>query len=289
MRLGAVSLVLLMAAVAALLWVGLAAAAPPPLPTPPQKPTPKPNPSTLAFTLSPSKLSFTAEVGSFDYQMVTLKNRKNTPLVIDPLTTFSDPNFWDTQAGTCWQWYESLGYEIPAKATCTIQVGFSPKAAGTSSGSMAVYQCETWEVTDAGQITCSSTGFSQKISLSGSAVAPEVALTITAIVFGAPGTPQANTDHPYTVTVLNSGTATADISSVGIQGYYDPTAGTWPGEVGACGVTMTGTLAPGATKDVPVGCSQQPPSGYYLVVKVDAGDNLAESQEGNNIHSIVVP
>jgi hypothetical protein len=104
-------------------------------------------------------------------------------------------------------------------------------------------------------------------------------------------TPTAESPDAYTVTVKNQGASTADLSSVGAQGYYDAVAGTWPGSVAACGSTFTTgtTLAPGSTIDLPVPCTVDPPSGDgWLVVKVDSGDILTEADETNNVTSVAL-
>jgi trimeric autotransporter adhesin len=98
--------------------------------------------------------------------------------------------------------------------------------------------------------------------------------------------------HSYTVTVKNQGTGSANLGGVSVQGYYSPTTGTWPTNDPACGSSFNPgtTLAPGATIDIPVGCSAAPPTGDgYLVVKVDSGGIVAESDETNNIGSFAFP
>jgi hypothetical protein len=110
-------------------------------------------------------------------------------------------------------------------------------------------------------------------------------LIIQAITF----TPTAESPDAYTVTVKNWGASTADLTNVAAQGYYSTTVGTWPTNDPACGSTFNAgtTLAPGATIDLPVGCSYPPgPSDAWLVVKIDFGDALTESDETNNITSV---
>ena len=96
--------------------------------------------------------------------------------------------------------------------------------------------------------------------------------------------------YTYTVTVKNQGASTADLSGVAAQGYYDDVAGTWPGSEAACGNSFNNgtTLAPGATIDLVVGCSAGTTK-EWLVVKIDSGDALDESDETNNIFSLDVP
>jgi len=61
---------------------------------------------------------------------------------------------------------------------------------------------------------------------------------------------------------------------------------------GACGVIMSGSLAPGATIDVVVGCSAAPPpppGEGYLLVHVDITGVVAESDETNNVGAVISP
>jgi hypothetical protein len=102
-------------------------------------------------------------------------------------------------------------------------------------------------------------------------------------------TPTAESPDAYTVTVKNQGVSTADLTNVGAQGYYTATKDDWGNGDPACGSTFVAetTLAPGATIDLPVSCSATPPSGdSWLVVKIDSGDALTESDETNNITSV---
>lgn len=128
-----------------------------------------------AFTLSPSQVTFeaTADVNSFDYEFVTVGTGPRWLVYQNPTTTTGDPVFGDTQAGSCWQNFESLGNRIPGKTTCTIQVGFHSQQAGTFTGQLVVYKCTQWHTDPTfGMILCDATGESKTVDLVGTALPP---------------------------------------------------------------------------------------------------------------------
>ncbi|MGB2874278.1 MAG: CARDB domain-containing protein [Gaiellaceae bacterium] len=110
-------------------------------------------------------------------------------------------------------------------------------------------------------------------------------LTITSIAYP-------NNDlSACTVTVKNIGTGTANLSGVVVQGYYEPDT-TYNSTTGdpAGGTTFSQpTLAPGASVDVTICTGSAPAGDKYLVVKVDATDALAESDETNNVAYKALP
>ncbi len=123
----------------------------------------------------------------------------------------------------------------------------------------------------------------------GSCTLPD--LTVSAIAFTAPS--NFPSPHSYTVTVRNDGAAPANISGVGVQGYYSTTTGAWPTNQPACGTSFNTNLAPlaaGATINIAVGCSTAPGTGdLFLNVKVDnSGNFVVESDETNNVGSTPV-
>lgn len=126
------------------------------------------------FTLSPSPLNISGSVGQPAYGTVTVANSRG-PLVIENPATFSPSTFtdgstvWDTQAGTCWQSYESLGNKIPGHSDCTIQVGFTGTQPGNYTATMVVYQCKSWHTGSAGEIVCDTRGSSLVINVVGHA------------------------------------------------------------------------------------------------------------------------
>jgi hypothetical protein len=246
------------------------------------------------FTLSPSSLSLSAPAGStypddYAFAYVTVTNPTGHPIVIQNPASFDDSHFFDTQTGigSCWQTYEVFGNPIPGKASCTIQVGFHSTTEGTFTGTMTVYRCLSWTLNANGGIQCIDLDGSKTVSLTGTATSALPDLSVDAIAF----TPDLQPDS-YTVTVKNQGTGSADLTGVFVQGYYDPSAGTWPGADPACGTSFSSgtTLAAGATTDIVVSCSLAPgPADAWLNVKVDATDALTESDETNNVGSIALP
>ena len=101
----------------------------------------------------------------------------------------------------------------------------------------------------------------------------------------------------YTVTVKNIGSDTADVTGAAVQGYYTsstdttnfpPPGGPSPPTAGgdpACGATMNGSLAAGASVDVVVSCSLVPTDAAdtNLMVGVDVSNSVAETNENNNV------
>lgn len=236
------------------------------------------------FSLSPDPLNVTAEVGGFGYADVTVRTRG--ALVIQSPAMLGTPTFFDTQAGSCWQTYQAVGDHIPPRSSCTIQVGFHPTSAGTFHDTLTVTRCTEWHESS-GQLVCDTLGQSQTIQVVGVATEPPAALpdlVVQSIAFTAPPN---YPPHSYTVTVLNQGEGPAELSGAGVQGYYSADQELDPAtDSGACGVSMSGTLAAGATTDVPVGCSAPPGDGHaYLLVHVDITNVVAESNDANNIGS----
>jgi hypothetical protein len=124
-----------------------------------------------AFTLSPEVVTLEAPAGagSFDYEMVTLTSGPRWLVYQNPTTT-TDAAFWDTQAGSCWQAYESLGNRIPGKTSCTIQVGFHSDVPGSFTGNLIVYRCLDWHADPTfGVLLCDDLDGSQSIRLVGTA------------------------------------------------------------------------------------------------------------------------
>jgi len=122
-----------------------------------------------AFTLTPSEVQFAADVGSFDFEFVQVGTGPRWLVYAGPASTTAG-QFFDTQAGSCWQVYEAQGKRIPGKTTCTIQVGFSSQGAGTFTGKLVVYRCLDWHVDPTGgMLICDVTGESQSIDLVGTA------------------------------------------------------------------------------------------------------------------------
>ena len=128
------------------------------------------------FDLEPASLEFATTAGpcfpNCDYEWVTVTNNKNKPIAISLPFGPSDPHFWDTQAGSCWQTYEVFGLPIPANGSCTLQVGFASESAGTFTGTLTITRCDTWHTATPGFLECDSLANSQTVQLTGVASSP---------------------------------------------------------------------------------------------------------------------
>lgn len=169
-------------------------------------------------SFSPASLTFSTQaVGSTSTaQTVTLTNTGNTAFAITSLTASAGFGETDTCANT----------SLTVNASCTISVTFSPSAAGAANGSVLVY----------GNVS----GGYATLPLSGTAQGvPNLVLSPTSLAF--PVTPIGATSASQTVTVSNSGTGAAGLTSpVGSPDF--PVAST------TCG----STLAPGGACTVAV-------------------------------------
>jgi hypothetical protein len=154
--------------------------------------------SAPAATLSTTNLTFGDQtVGmTSEAQTVTLSNRGNAPLTIGYISVGGDFG----QTNNC-------GASLPAGATCTINVTFTPADTGTRTGAVT--------------ITDDALGSPRKIDLSGTGVPPHVSVTPPSLDFGNQlvGTPSA----PQTVTLTNNGTETLNISNIATSGDFAQT------------------------------------------------------------------
>ena len=129
------------------------------------------------FSISPTTLSMSASVGTFDYAFVTITTKKKIALE-NPASFGAGSPFFDTQTGSCWQQYGTLGLRIPPKTSCTIQVGFGPSSTGSFTDVMTVYACSAWHLNVAGQLICDAHDGSATVALNGTATpAPACAYT----------------------------------------------------------------------------------------------------------------
>ena len=128
----------------------------------------------VPFTVAPTSLSLAADVGAFDYELVTITTKKRVAVALENPASFGAGSpFFDTQGGTCWQTYGVFGLPIPPRATCTIQVGFASSSAGSFSDVMTVYACAAWHVASpSGFLVCDTRDGSRTVDLSGAATAP---------------------------------------------------------------------------------------------------------------------
>jgi len=149
-------------------------------------------------TATPGALNFgSVATGSTSAaQTVTVSNPTSTAASVSSISTSGDYS----QTNTC-------GSSIAANGSCTVSVKFAPTATGSRSGSLTV---------NAGGIT-------NTVSLSGTGTAPGPVLNTDPGSLSFAGTVVGSSATAQTVTVTNSGTASATVSAVAATGDFSQT------------------------------------------------------------------
>jgi hypothetical protein len=149
-------------------------------------------------TVAPSSLTFASQaVGTPSAaQAVTLSNPGTLAVTISSIAASGD----FSQANNC-------GTSLAVSATCTINVTFTPTAAGTRTGTLT--------------ITDNASGSPQTVSLTGTGAVPTVTVSAPSLTFAgqAVGTASAS----QAVTLSNTGTLAATISSIAASGDFSAT------------------------------------------------------------------
>ncbi|HLO93816.1 MAG TPA: choice-of-anchor D domain-containing protein, partial [Burkholderiaceae bacterium] len=153
-------------------------------------------PSAPVLALGSSALSFSEQVVSTTSaaQTLSVSNTGNAALRLSGLTLSGAAAADFLRDGTC-----AVDSSLVAGASCTVDIRFSPSAAGTRSASLAI----------------ASDGGNGSVTLSGVAVlapAPQAAFSAAALSFGAQTV--GTTSAAQTLTLSNSGTAALSISSL---------------------------------------------------------------------------
>ncbi|HUU14487.1 MAG TPA: choice-of-anchor D domain-containing protein, partial [Terriglobia bacterium] len=178
------------------------------------------------ISLSHSTLVFAAQsVGSVSPpQTITVSSNGDAPLLISNITTTGD----FSQTNTC------VGVTLAVGNTCTIDVIFSPTAAGARTGTLT--------------ITDNTPTSPHVVNLSGSTSVPVVSLSSTSLSFGS--VPIGTTSQAQTVTVTNTGTATLNVASVAISSEFSETntCGAIVATGASCTISITFTPAAGGTR-----------------------------------------
>lgn len=155
-------------------------------------------PSAPTVSFSPSSLTFASQnVGSSSSaQQITLTN-SDAELSISGITIGGSNASDYTQTNTC-------GSGLAAGAICTIDVTFTPSAAGTRTASVSIAD--------------NATGSPQTVSLSGTGttVSPVVSLAPTNITFSSQTV--GTTSSGQNITLTNTGTAALSVTGVSISG-----------------------------------------------------------------------
>jgi len=151
-----------------------------------------------AASVSPSQLTFgSVPVGtSSAANSATLSNNGRSKVTISGVTLTGD----FAQTNTC-------GTSLAAGASCTISVKFSPTATGVRSGTLSIAD--------------SATGSPQRVTLSGTGIAPAASASPNALSFGSQLL--STTSAASVVTLSNAGTASLTISGVTVTGDFAQT------------------------------------------------------------------
>jgi archaellum component FlaF (FlaF/FlaG flagellin family) len=164
--------------------------------------------------LSPTSLSFSGvPVGSTSSaKAVTLTNNGNATLSIS-----------STSASGDFKRSSSCGSSLATRASCTISVTFSPTAQGSRTGTLTV----------------SDNAGTQKVSLSGTGLAPSVKFSPSSLTFEKQR--KGTTSLAQTVRLSNVGKAALTVSGVSASGDFSQTS-TCVGSVavgGSCTISVT--------------------------------------------------
>jgi len=187
-----------------------------PTPVYPPYPVTGVNASPTALTFGPQVTGTTSTA-----QSVTVSNPTSAAASVSSIST-SGPF---AQTNNC-------GSSIAANGSCTVNVTFSPTATGTSTGSLTV---------NAGGVTST-------VSLTGTGTAPGPVLSASPASLSFPSTLVGNTAASQTVTVTNSGTTAATVSSVAATGAFSQTNNCTTIAVnGSCTVTVKFAPTAGGT------------------------------------------
>lgn len=203
-------------------------------------------------------------VGSASDRTVTVSNTGTSNLGLGTLSVTGTG--FSRQGGTCVN-----GQTVAPQASCTVIVRFAPVSAGSVSGNLSI-------PSDDRNVDVSLSG-------TGSITNGNIDLTITSL--SSWKSADNNSAFPVSVTVANRGSSSAGAFTV--KGYFSrdqiPNNGGLPADYLLFTWDVPG-LGAGASlsNSFSVAFSGFPiHSGYYVVVKVDADDAIAEGNEGNNI------
>jgi F5/8 type C domain/Pectate lyase superfamily protein/Abnormal spindle-like microcephaly-assoc'd, ASPM-SPD-2-Hydin len=200
-----------------------------------------PYPSS-GVSVSPSALNFgsVATGSKSSAQTVTVSNPTGSAAAVSSITATGD----FSQANTC-------GSSIAAGGSCTVSVTFAPTTTGSRTGTLTV---NAGGVTNA--VSLSGTGTS---SGGGSAT---LSASPTSVAFGSEAV--GSTTAAQKITVTNTGSAAASISSIstGAPFAQTSTCGTSIAAGGSCtvSVTFTPTAADGASASLTVASNATNPS-----------------------------
>ncbi len=149
-----------------------------------------------AVSLGPASLSFGSQtVGTTSGQTVTVTNTGTAALAITSIILggANSPSF--IQSKTC-------GTALSVGATCTVSVTFAPQAPGSKSASLV--------------FTDDAPNSPQSLTLTGTAVGPNVSLSPSSVAFANQTLNTASSSR--VVTITNTGNATLNVSKIALTG-----------------------------------------------------------------------
>jgi hypothetical protein len=154
--------------------------------------------SAAAVSLSPTVLQYASlQVGfTSQPQQVVLRNMGSSPLLLSSISVTGD--FSET---------DNCGTSVPAAASCTFSVTFTPTAVGLRSGSILIQD--------------DAAGSPHVIKLSGNGSGTVAALTPASLAFSGQQVETSSVAQPVTLT--NTGNAALSISNMQVTGNYSQT------------------------------------------------------------------
>lgn len=221
-----------------------------------------------AISVSPTSVNFgNVNVGTTSDRTVTVSNVGTADLILGTISVTGTS--FSRQGGTC----AVNGQTLTPGASCTIIVRFAPGSAGPFSGNLSIPSNDTNVL-----VPLSGTGVSQC----------DADLIIQSVQLN--NCCDNNREFTVTIYIKNQGTGAA--GAFNVKGYISPDtkidlppAGPPSGDTLLFTWSLSG-LSAGATANnqITAKFSGYPIHNYYyLIFKVDADDNVCESNEGNNI------
>jgi hypothetical protein len=212
---------------------------------------------TTTATVSPSSFAFPSQLGSGGSsapQPVIVTNTGTAPLTISGIAVTGDSGDFS--------WTGCQSTTLQPGQTCTLQVAFTPTAAGVRTGTLTIQA----------NVSCSNLA----VALSGTGIAPPVSVDPTAISFG--GEPVGATTAGWQVTVSNTTAATANFTtSFSVSGPFAISGNTCTGGSLAAGascvmsVEFSPTISGPATGQLSFGYQAGTLSGTRTVVLSGTG------------------
>jgi len=238
-----------------------------------------------SFTLSPNPFSITAAVGWYASGLVTVSTTKSVALA-GPATS-SDPHFDDINGGTCWSQYLAHGQKIPANVVCSISIRFFSATAGTFTGTLSVSECTKWHLGPTGAIVCDKAAAPQRIGLTATAMTGLPDMTVLGVNFDVVGP---NGPADYLVALINQGWHQTE-GPLWVDLYLSADNVLDDGDVAVASTVVNPGIPPaGAGWTVLLNGSTDPtPTDLYLIVELDHGRMVEDSNRDNNIFVTPLP